>query len=166
MYSLGLLCLVSLGQKIRNHPVHAPEPGGKRGNRSEAQWVPVGMPQGKALREKGPTISLRDQPSPAVGSSRASKRTGTQAEVKLQKSCRTRWLRASRLQSKPSRAGLAATHWILVFPKTLAVLQLGNGRHGHEKEVSHPVYSFIYYLCMCMFASVYGGRRSRSGHPS
>lgn len=94
------------------------EPGGKRGKRSEAQWVPVGMPQGKALREKGPTISLRDQPSPAVGSSRASKRTGTQVEVKVQKSCRTRWLRALWLQSKPSRAGLAATHWILFFPKT------------------------------------------------
>lgn len=144
----------------------ASELGGKRGNRSEAHWAPVGMPQGKALREKGPTISLRDPSSPAAGSSRASKRTGTQAEVKLQKSCRMRQLRALWLQNKPSRPVLAVAHWILLFPEILAALQLGDGRHGFEKKVFHPIYSFIYYLCMCMFTSGGGGRRSRLGHPS
>lgn len=44
---------------------------------------------GEVWRERGPTISLRDQPSPA-GSSDASKGTGNQAEADLKKSTRVR----------------------------------------------------------------------------
>lgn len=59
------------------------------GTWSGAGQVLQGVPRGKVEREKGPTISLRDQPSPA-GSSDASKGTGNQAEANLKKSTRLR----------------------------------------------------------------------------
>jgi hypothetical protein len=154
----------ALGQKIRNHPTGALGIRHRlsleiRGEVISNEVGPLGDASGEGSEGEGTNHLPRDQPSPAAGSSRASKRTGTQAEVKLQKSCRTRRLRAAWLQNTPSRPDLAATRWILFFPETFAALQLGDGRHGREKEVFHPIYSFLCYLCMCMFASLRGWRQ-------